>query len=140
MNELKNLIKEIILKDSGNLLKSKFKKEWTESNYTRGYCYIVSEFLYHFYPLYFEYTPHMLYVDGETHWFLKNTQTGEIVDLTASQYPFDLDYSKATKRAFFKGGIPTERGYISKNGMKFYKTMKSIYNKKELWTQLENMQ
>ena len=125
--EISELIKYTLLVDRGNLLKPKFRKEWKESNYLRGYCYLLSEVFYHFFPQFKDFTPRMMYInDSETHWYLCNEETGEIFDPTTYQYSFPLEYVISTKRAFFKGGIQTERGWISKNGMKLYKIMKNF--------------
>lgn len=136
---LQESIKAAILLDNGNLLKPKFKKEWEKSNYQRGYCYLVSEVLYHFIAEFKDFTPRMMYIDpGETHWFLMNEETGEIADYTSAQYPFVLEYTLSTKRAFFNGSVPTARGYASKNSVKLYNLLHNFIRKNGLWTQLEN--
>jgi len=123
---MEELIKEAILKDRGNLLKPKYREEWTEENYLRGYCYLVSEVLYHYVPTFKDYRPYMIYMtESETHWFLKNDQTGDIADYTAGQYG-GIPYQLAMKRGFFKGSIQTERGFISKNGHKLAKMLKLL--------------
>lgn len=47
-----------------------------------------------------------------THWFIQ--VNGEIKDFTSAQFDFELDYSKAIGKGFFKGSVKTEKGYISK--------------------------
>lgn len=123
---MEKIIKEAILKDRGNLLKPKYKKEWTEENYLRGYCYLVSEALYHYVDAFKDYRPYMIYMtETDTHWFLKNDSTGDIVDYTADQYD-GIPYQIAMRRGFFKGGIQTERGWISKKGYKLAKLLKLV--------------
>ena len=123
---MEELIKEAILKDQGSLLKPKYRKEWTEENYLRGYCYLVSEVLYHYVDAFKDYRPFMIYMsETDTHWFLMNEKTRDIADYTADQYPA-IPYQLAMKRMFFKGSIQTERGYISKNGYKLAKMLKVV--------------
>ena len=101
------------LKEIGNtLLKKEYKDGWSEENPTYGYCYIVSEMLYHY--IYKNSTPYYLKLNGVTHWFLKNEN--KIIDLTGNQFNFKIDYSKAKKAAFFQGSFETDRGKISKRG------------------------
>lgn len=126
--DYKPVIKPTLLLDAGKLLKPKFRKEWSENNHTRGYCYLLSEVLYHYFPNYINYTPRMVYVGNETHWYLQNDETGEIADFTAQQYGLPIPYYMGIKRAFFKGAIETERGYISRNGYKLHKLMKNFYH------------
>lgn len=109
------LVDRKLLELGNSMLKSPYKKLWTEDNPTWGYCYIVSEAIYH-------------YIDGEydsycinlgeygVHWFLKDKNNGEIIDFTANQFKFDVDYSAGKRKAFLKGGIKTDRGWISKRG------------------------
>lgn len=126
--DYKTLIKKTLLIDEGKLLKPHYKKQWSKNNHTRGYCYLISEVFYHFFPEFKNYFPHVIRVNNETHWYLVNRDTGEIVDLTSEQYSKELDYGKGTKCPFFKGGIETERGWISNKGMKLYDIMNTIKN------------
>lgn len=54
----------------------------------RGNCYVASEAVYHLSggaagP----WRPEYVHVDGEVHWYLRNRSTGEVLDLTVSQFP-----------------------------------------------------
>jgi hypothetical protein len=118
---LQDMVNEATLHDKGKLLKPKFQRLWSEENHLRGYCYLVSEWVWHYVPIADSLTPRMLYVGEETHWFLQSDENGDVIDLTAGQYNFPLDYTVATKRAFFKGAIQTNKGWISRNGHKFSK-------------------
>ena len=97
------------------LLKNPYKQEWSEDNPTLGYCYVVSEAIFH-YGLEGKVTPMVMsFPEGGTHWFLK-LEDGSIVDFTHEQFTFGVDYTQATRCPFFKGGVQTSRGYISKRG------------------------
>lgn len=105
------------LKELGDsMLKNPYKKQWTEDNPTFGYCYVVSEAIYHYGDG--EYEPYCYNYGNEygTHWFLKDKESGEVVDFTANQFPFEVDTSLFKRQAFLKGGMKTERGWISKRG------------------------
>lgn len=70
-----------------------------------GHCYAASEALYHMLggkeagwkPMHMK-----VEVEGRTipHWFLQNENTGEVLDVTADQFPFALDYSQAKGKGF----------------------------------------
>jgi hypothetical protein len=54
-------------------------------------CYAASEALYHLEPG--RYTPVVLRLSATlTHWWLRDRATGEVVDLTAAQFPEPVDY------------------------------------------------
>jgi len=78
-----------------------------------GHCYVASE-------AYFyadggedsDLDPHCLsWENGGTHWFLQNSDNGEIIDLSIEQredgYP--IPYGEATRRAFITGYTPSQR-------------------------------
>lgn len=96
----------------GELLKKEYKNRWTPDNPTLGYCYIVSEALYHY--LDNEVKAYCISMDNGTHWYV--TVDGEIVDFTGDQFDFPVDYGKGIGKGFFKGSVKTARGYISKRG------------------------
>lgn len=99
-----------------SLLRSPYKQQWSEENPSLGYCYVVSEAFYHYSNLEDKLTPYVMsFPNGTTHWFLR-TSDGKIIDYTADQFPFKVDYSKATRCPFFKGGVETSKGFISKRG------------------------
>ena len=59
-----------------------------------GHCYIASEAIYHLGAKNAGYKPHVMKVDGETHWFLKNPDKPDwIIDATREQFDKELDYS-----------------------------------------------
>lgn len=85
-------------------LKKPWKQKWSKKNPTEGYCYIVSEVVYHYIA------PKgckvmRLYIPGEgtgtggNHYFLQ-WPDGTVVDLTVGQYETVPDYSKAKGCAF----------------------------------------
>ena len=62
-------------------------------NQLRGHCYVASEAAWHMWGKENGYRPKYLKVDGETHWYLQHHETGAILDITAEQFDFELDYS-----------------------------------------------
>ena len=103
------------LQDLGpRLLKANYKAKWSEDNPCWGYCYLVSEAVYHYC---LEKTVPRCVNLGEgygNHWFLD--KNGEPVDYTAEQFGFKVPHHKGIKRQFMKGSVKTERGAISKRG------------------------
>lgn len=103
------------------LVHDDYKNFWTKEKPTTGYCYILSEVLYHYLDLGLE--PYSMEVHNGTHWFLGN-KFGYVLDLTANQFNYDLNYSKAIQKDFYKGTIKTTKGYISERGYKLAKYLK----------------
>lgn len=97
------------------LLKPRYKKNWSKDNPTYGYCYQISEALYHYYPKYEKLNPYVINFKNEygTHWFLSDLN--EIVDFTYQQFLFEVDYSLGKHCMFQPGKIKTNRGLISSN-------------------------
>lgn len=102
-----------------NLLQKQYEKGWNETNPTYGYCYIVSEAIYHYSEEKNIKAYCMNLGDMGTHWFLKLDE--KIIDYTSDQFPFELDYAKAIGKGFMKGSIKTSNGYISKRGYEMAK-------------------
>ena len=74
-----------------------------------GHCYVASEAWHHLHPG--QFTPHQLHHEGESHWYLVAKQTGEVVDLTASQFDTTPDYSQGRGRGFLTRQ-PSKRAQI----------------------------
>lgn len=72
------------------MLYPEYRKNWTESNPTYGFCYIASEALYHLYGKYNHYIPTQAKDDkGVSHWWLECTLSKyltAILDPTREQY------------------------------------------------------
>jgi hypothetical protein len=99
------------LKELGPLLlHANWKNRWSKERPTTGYCYLVSEILFHY--IYPNSKAFVLKINDETHWFIKNDE--EIIDWTSDQFDSIPPYSGARRAAFFKGSIETRRGKISK--------------------------
>lgn len=98
MKELINLIIENL---DDSLLKPKYRKDKNRNKYT-GHCYVATEALYHLLDSEekINYTPSILKINNDTHWFLKNKKTGVIIDITKYQFNFELDYSNSRNAAF----------------------------------------
>ena len=110
MNEIIKLIQESL---SDDLLKKEYRK--SQKNFLWGHCYIATEALYYLLGEdNVNYTPSTIKVDGITHWFLKNKNTGEIIDPTKDQFDYPLNYDKSVNR-FFLTTTPSKRTLILLN-------------------------
>jgi len=112
-----SFVRNKLVELNGEMLKSPYKKRWTKDNPTLGYCYIVSEALYH----YIDNVKAFCISMGElgTHWYV--TIDNSIVDFTGEQFNDEVDYSKGIGKGFFKGSVKTDKGYISKRGYEMAK-------------------
>lgn len=111
------------LRKLGNsLLDDKYKSLWSEEYPTTGYCYILSEVIYHYtkgnYKVY-----RFTYDNGtKSHWYLKNN--GSHLDLTMNQFYPIMDYrgdfgqGEEEEVSFYEGTIKTPKGKISERGYK----------------------
>jgi hypothetical protein len=106
-SQLKNKLKKI----GPTFLRPEWKARWNFQKPTTGYCYLISEILFHFlYPNAQSYVINLGL--GRTHWFLK--QNGKIIDWTSDQFTKPIPYQKARRAAFFIGAIKTPQGKISR--------------------------
>lgn len=103
-----DIIKKIHVNLSDDLLKSKYKNQ--NQHIFFGHCYVATEALYHLIPETERknWIPQILNIDdNQTHWFLKNRNTNEIIDITKEQFSYELDYANSK-------GI----GFLTKNPSK----------------------
>ena len=108
----------------GALLKQPWRDMWSSERPSTGYCYLVSESIYHFasirtFPYFINLGKH------GTHWFLHSKETG-IVDMTGDQFDFTVPYGQARRGNFYKGKIQTPRGFISQRGFQVARCLKLI--------------
>lgn len=68
------------------------------SNPLAGQCYVVSGAYFHLYPK--QYKPFRLKIAGTTYWYLQDRLSGEVVDLTASQFKGNIPYSNGRACGF----------------------------------------
>ena len=81
-----------------NLLSRKYRKQ---SNPLAGHCYVASEAFYHLAGgKEAGLKPMQLSHEGKSHWFILDTKTSQVVDITASQFIKPVPYSKAVGRGF----------------------------------------
>ena len=92
-----------------NHLKSQWRDQWTEDRVTTGYCYPVSEVVFHFTNRNTD-SYILKNSDNTTHWFLR-TKTGRVIDLTADQIDGYFDYDSGVQRRFMTKEI-SMRGKI----------------------------
>lgn len=108
-NLKKNIVNALLLMGKKHIKDKLSKTEWSIENPTRGYCYVVSEYL-HFFVFDKKSEIYKVEVDNETsrHYFLKHNN--EIIDFTAEQFKDKkVDYTKAVKTHFIK---PSKRAMI----------------------------
>lgn len=111
MIEYYRLMTEIQSCLTEDLLKKEFKI--TTGNKLSGHCYVATEALYYLLPNNIQeiFKPSTLKVNGVTHWFLRNIINNEILDPTAPQFDFELDYTKSRRSAFLTQ-VPSKRCLI----------------------------
>lgn len=97
---------KIVLRESNDLRKTEYQDNM---NYLRGHCYVASEALYHFSGgKDSELVPAVVEHEGQTHWFLIDKNTNQIIDITAKQFDKAVAYSKARKMGFLTR-LPSKR-------------------------------
>lgn len=106
---MNQIINSIINNLSDDLLKREFLLIKNRNKFT-GHCYVATETLYHLLDdnEKLNYVPAILKINNITHWFLKNKNTDEIIDITKEQFNFELDYSKS-RNCFFLTKTPSKR-------------------------------
>lgn len=84
------------------LKKPYYKDKWTPECPTTGYCYAVSEVVYH-YLAPEGCRPYVMKIaENETHWFLK-CPNGKVIDLTDDQFCERPDYDMGKPQNFLRG-------------------------------------
>ena len=103
------LIYNIRRKLSSDLLLPRYRKVSQGKKYA-GYCYVATEALYYLLPLEIRinYRPAYVRVEGDTHWFLAGTKSGDIVDVTSTQYEQPVNYERRVMAAFMTT-VPSRR-------------------------------
>lgn len=104
MVELDKYIQIIHESLSKDLLKKQYQKDYDNLHFTTGHCYIASEAIYHAFGGKENWSAYAgRDHDNGTHWWLKNKDTGEIVDPTKEQYTslgLEPPYDKGRPCAF----------------------------------------
>jgi len=103
-------------------LKPEWASKWAKDRPTTGYCYLVSEILYHY--IYTEAKPKVMRVNGGTHWFL--VDNGVVVDWTGNQFDCEVPYEEGRGCGFFVGSVKTNRGKISKKSYELAKILEIV--------------
>lgn len=71
------------------------------SNCLSGHCYVASEALFHLLGgLTSGFVPQSVRHEGQPHWYLKNRETGEVVDPTAGQFKTPVAYNQGVGKGF----------------------------------------
>lgn len=69
-----------------------------------GNCYIASEVAQHLLGKE-KWKPCQMWVNNFSHWFLKNRETGEILDLTETQFDHPINHEKGRGKGFLTKGL-----------------------------------
>lgn len=92
-DEIKIISKKIIENLSNDLRKTKYKKS---QNFLAGHCYVATEAL--FYLLNKKekkfWKPRWVKHENDTHWYIQNIETKQIIDLTRKQFKTKVPYHK----------------------------------------------
>jgi hypothetical protein len=109
MDKLISDIQELL---SNDLLKPEYISQ-NKKNRFWGHCYVSTETLYHLLDdeMQKKFKPAILKIGEITHWFLKNSETGEIIDVTKDQFDHKLSYENA-KFCSFLTKTPSKRSLI----------------------------
>lgn len=95
-------------------LRADLRDDWSEENPTRNYCYVIAEFVY-WYLAPDGSTVWQLQLPGEKapHVFVKDA-SGNVLDMAAEQFDFDLPYERAREKFFLQTGGkgPSKRAKI----------------------------
>lgn len=98
-----------ILKTCNDLRREPWKGS---SNPLAGHCYVASETLFHLLGgATSAWTPQSISHEGSPHWYLKNKETGEIVDPTASQFQTPVPYAQGKGKGFLTK-LPSKRTLV----------------------------
>jgi hypothetical protein len=115
------------------LLREPWRSRWSRRNPTTGFCYLLSEVLYHY--VYLTAEPYYVKIRGETHWYLVQPLTQGTVWSPPYHQVLDWTWRQFGKRwcpgawergrhaAFFRGAIQTPRGTISRRGFELAKLL-----------------
>jgi len=104
----------IIKMITDNLSDDLLKKEYRiTGNWLAGHCYVATEVLYHLMDdnMRNKYSPATLKINNITHWFLKEKNGNNIIDITKQQFDFPLDYTISTNRSFLTK-TPSKRALV----------------------------
>lgn len=92
MNSIQTLSRAIVAELSPDLLAARYKRVPNANKFT-GHCYVASEALFHFRGGSASgLVPQVLRHEGGTHWYLKDSKSGRVYDLTAEQFKSSPPY------------------------------------------------
>lgn len=95
---MRDLVDATVQSLSDDLRKPKYQGH---VNPLTGHCYVASEALYHLMGgRKSGWVPHNIKHEGDQHWYLKNKETGEIVDPTAGQFKTPVPYHLGRGKGF----------------------------------------
>jgi len=85
-------------------LKPQYRGSWSPERPTTGYCYVVAEVLYHYLAPKGSRPFVIKFDENDTHWFIKDP-SGNIIDLTADQFDYPVDYTQGKPKGFMTKDI-----------------------------------
>lgn len=103
------LVRQIQQALSLDLLKPQERARLRPSSHpTTGHCYVAAEALWHLYARAHGYVPCYILINDRTHWFLRHPN-GSVLDPTAEQFDFKVDYASGIGCGFLTGNTPSRR-------------------------------
>jgi hypothetical protein len=93
MNDLieKEKLHDALRQMGTKYLKPPWRKEWSKERPTTGYCYVVSEVIYHYLAPKGS-RPFVIKNENYNHWFIRDPD-GSPIDQTADQFDEPVDYT-----------------------------------------------
>lgn len=89
-------------------------RQYRDKPVPAGCCYVASEAIFHLNRLvgtHHKLVPYQMMWEGVSHWFLHNTDTGEVADMTVEQFEKTPMYLFGKKRSFLTA-TPSKRAEI----------------------------
>ena len=106
---MKEILRRVTASLTNDLRAPKYRRK---RNRLAGHCYVTAEALFHILGGPFSgWVPQYIRHEGDSHWYLRHSKTGEILDLTASQFRRPVPYEKGVGKGFLTK-VPSKRAQI----------------------------
>jgi 8-oxo-dGTP diphosphatase len=97
-HDLQDLTNLLVPKLTNDLRRTKYQHN---PNHLAGHCYVASEALFHMLGGPDSgWAPQQINHEGDSHWYLKHKETGEILDPTAGQFKTKVPYEQGRGKGF----------------------------------------
>lgn len=94
-----SLVENIQQNLTPDLLKSRYRNQTPSQHPHTGHCYVATEVLYHLWGKHHGAKPMRMKVGDDVHWWLQHPTLG-VIDPTAAQFPFPVEYEKGRGGGF----------------------------------------